>query len=292
MPFVRIGSARSRCLGVNFECSAAAAGGDRRAVVLPRRQHAGGHHRVDSRWPASVWGSSTSTAPNALRQRCIRVCATLPLVRRDGRFTDVDVTDLVPGDVIRLALGEVVPADMRLIEVSGLECNESILTGESTAAEKSLRTVGRRRRTGGFDRSGLHGNRRQRGRGHRRSSTRPDPTREFGRIAAGLGTRQPETDVPGGAAPLLLPAAVGGARVDRRHPGHQSAPAPAGHRLGAVRPGHRGRHHASAAARRGQHQPGDRRASTGQAQSAGQEAGVHRGPRRHRHADHRQDGHA
>ena len=52
-------------------------------------------------------------------------------MRRDGHFIKVDVTDLVPGDVIRLALGEVVPADVRLIEVNGLECNESILSGES-----------------------------------------------------------------------------------------------------------------------------------------------------------------
>jgi Mg2+-importing ATPase len=48
----------------------------------------------------------------------------------------VDVADLVVGDVIRLALGEVVPGDVRLIDVTGLECNESILSGESTAAEK------------------------------------------------------------------------------------------------------------------------------------------------------------
>jgi Mg2+-importing ATPase len=39
-------------------------------------------------------------------------------VRRDGRFATVDVGTLVPGAVIRLALGEVVPADVRLIETS------------------------------------------------------------------------------------------------------------------------------------------------------------------------------
>jgi magnesium-transporting ATPase (P-type) len=55
-------------------------------------------------------------------------------VRRDGQFAKIDVVDLVVGDVIRLALGEAVPADVRLIEVTGLECAESILSGESTAA--------------------------------------------------------------------------------------------------------------------------------------------------------------
>ncbi len=54
------------------------------------------------------------------------------VVRRDGHSSRVDVTVLVPGDVIRLALGEVIPADVRLIDVNGLECNESILSGEST----------------------------------------------------------------------------------------------------------------------------------------------------------------
>ena len=63
------------------------------------------------------------------------------VVRRDGTFVAIDVTELVPGDVIRLSLGEAVPADLRLIEATGLECNESILTGESTGAEKSPQPV-------------------------------------------------------------------------------------------------------------------------------------------------------
>lgn len=43
--------------------------------------------------------------------------------------------------MIRLSLGEVVPADLRLIEATGLECNESILTGESMGSEKSSQPV-------------------------------------------------------------------------------------------------------------------------------------------------------
>ncbi len=63
------------------------------------------------------------------------------LVRHDGEFVTVDVTALVPEDVIRLSLGEAVPADVRLIDVSGLECDEGILTGESTGSEKSPKKV-------------------------------------------------------------------------------------------------------------------------------------------------------
>jgi hypothetical protein len=49
------------------------------------------------------------------------------IVRRDGRFGDVDVRNLVPGDVIRRSLGQAVPADVRLIETAALECDESYL---------------------------------------------------------------------------------------------------------------------------------------------------------------------
>ena len=37
----------------------------------------------------------------------------------------------MPGDIIELRLGDIVQADVRLLEVSGLECDESVLTGES-----------------------------------------------------------------------------------------------------------------------------------------------------------------
>ena len=56
---------------------------------------------------------------------------------RDGHPHTVDVTELVPGDVVDLQLGKVVPADMRLLTTAGLECDESVLTGESLPVEKS-----------------------------------------------------------------------------------------------------------------------------------------------------------
>ena len=60
------------------------------------------------------------------------------LVERDGHVQEVDVVELVPGDVVRLRLGDIVPADMRLLQVNGLECDEAVLTGESAAAEKTV----------------------------------------------------------------------------------------------------------------------------------------------------------
>lgn len=114
------------------------------------------------------------------------------LVCRDGRFAQVDVTVLVPGDVIRLALGEVVPADVRLIEVSGLECNESILTGESSSAEKSVAPVDSEAALADSSDLAFMGTIVSAGQG-RGIVFATGATTQFGRIAAGLGSRQPET---------------------------------------------------------------------------------------------------
>jgi len=58
---------------------------------------------------------------------------------RDGKPVSVDVTTLVPGDVVQLSVGDVVPADLRLLRADSLQCDESVLTGESLAA-RSERT--------------------------------------------------------------------------------------------------------------------------------------------------------
>ena len=61
----------------------------------------------------------------------------LAAVDRDGASAEVAVTQLVPGDVVHLRVGDVIPADLRLLEVHELECDESVLTGESRATEKT-----------------------------------------------------------------------------------------------------------------------------------------------------------
>ena len=59
------------------------------------------------------------------------------LVRRDGRDQLVDNVAIVPGDIVTLAVGNVVPADLRLLEVDSLECDEAVLTGESMPVAKT-----------------------------------------------------------------------------------------------------------------------------------------------------------
>ena len=119
------------------------------------------------------------------------------VVLRDGHFTKVDVSALVPGDVIRLALGEVVPADVRLIEVNGLECNESILSGESAASEKSLSPVNADAGLTDSTDLAFMGTIVSAGEGLGAVYATGVNT-EFGRIAAGLGDRQPETEFQAG----------------------------------------------------------------------------------------------
>jgi Mg2+-importing ATPase len=60
------------------------------------------------------------------------------VVWRDASARPVDVRELVPGDLIDLRVGELVPADVRLVEATGLECDEAVLTGESVAAVKDI----------------------------------------------------------------------------------------------------------------------------------------------------------
>ncbi len=59
------------------------------------------------------------------------------LVFRDQKIVQINATELVPGDIIKLEAGDVIPADVRLIQVNALKTDESALTGESENAEKN-----------------------------------------------------------------------------------------------------------------------------------------------------------
>ncbi len=57
-------------------------------------------------------------------------------VKRDGKWVNPAARELVPGDVIRLRLGDIVPADARLLDGDPVEVDQSALTGESLPAER------------------------------------------------------------------------------------------------------------------------------------------------------------
>lgn len=70
-----------------------------------------------------------------------KMAANLASVTRDGNTEKIDATLLVPGDIVHLEAGAVVPADIRLFEMAQLKVDESALTGESVPSEKAIDTL-------------------------------------------------------------------------------------------------------------------------------------------------------
>lgn len=66
-----------------------------------------------------------------------KMAATSARVAREGAVQTVPTTELVPGDVVVLEAGNIVPADLRLTETAQLKINEAALTGESSTIEKN-----------------------------------------------------------------------------------------------------------------------------------------------------------
>lgn len=75
---------------------------------------------------------SAQRAATALSQLVSTRCDVL----RGGESYELDAEELVPGDIVLLASGSRIPADMRLLESLDLEIDESLLTGESMAVQK------------------------------------------------------------------------------------------------------------------------------------------------------------
>ena len=136
----------------------------------------------------------------------------LAFVERDGKAVEVNVATIIPGDVVHLRVGDVVPADLRVLAAQELECDESVLTGESRA---SVKTPTR-------SRPATH-----------RSISRPACSWErwfaavtgagsvvctgaqtaFGAIALRLGERQGRTRVPASCSGILASAGDGHRRA-------------------------------------------------------------------------------
>lgn len=62
-------------------------------------------------------------------------------VLRAGKWTEVPARELVPGDIVRVRLGDIIPADIKLTDGDYLQVDESALTGESLPVEKHLSDV-------------------------------------------------------------------------------------------------------------------------------------------------------
>jgi Mg2+-importing ATPase len=59
------------------------------------------------------------------------------VVTRDGKPSEINARLLVPGDLVSVYIGDIIPADMRIVESKDLQINEAVLTGESFPTEKT-----------------------------------------------------------------------------------------------------------------------------------------------------------
>lgn len=80
----------------------------------------------------TVQEGSAKRAAEALRQSV----ALKAEVKRDGAFVSVDAETVVPGDVFRVGVGDIIPADALVLEASAFTANEAALTGESYGVVK------------------------------------------------------------------------------------------------------------------------------------------------------------
>src|SRR5690606_7324190 len=69
------------------------------------------------------------------------IATTTTRVRRAGKTVRVDAQELVPGDIVLPDAGDIVTADLRLVQASNLQCDESVLTGESVPVAKQTEPV-------------------------------------------------------------------------------------------------------------------------------------------------------
>lgn len=114
------------------------------------------------------------------------------IVFRGGPGESLPVTALVPGDVVELRLGDIVPADVRLLSTAELECDESILTGESMPVAKDPAPVAPGSAVSELSSAALMGTVVHAGSG-RAVVVATGAATSFGHIATGLGGRPTET---------------------------------------------------------------------------------------------------
>jgi Mg2+-importing ATPase len=127
-----------------------------------------------------VQGYRSQEAARRLRRRAGQTATVV----RDGAARTVPVREIVPGDVLRLAAGDLVPADARLLQAKDLFLHEAALTGESLPREKHA---------GGADGMVLRGTSVVSGVGTA-VVTATGPATQFGHVVAQLAARPPETE--------------------------------------------------------------------------------------------------
>ncbi len=82
--------------------------------------------------------AKADTAAEALR----KMVHTTATALRDGAQREIPLAEVVPGDIVLLAAGDMVPADVQLVRAKDLHINQAMLTGEALPVEKIARPAG------------------------------------------------------------------------------------------------------------------------------------------------------
>ena len=141
----------------------------------------------------------SARAVAALHSQLTHTIVTL----RDGKDVTLEVTKLVPGDLVRIGVGDVVPADLRLLEANELECDESVLTGESEPARKTVEPVEHPESRLALPPCAFMGTVVRTGNGVG-VVVETDGHTEFGAVATRLGEQQPQTAFQQGLSEFSL----------------------------------------------------------------------------------------
>ena len=69
---------------------------------------------------------------------------TTTTVYRNGKPKEVNIREIVPGDIVDLFAGDMIPADLRIVSCKDLFINQATLTGESIPVEKTPKAAGKK----------------------------------------------------------------------------------------------------------------------------------------------------
>ncbi len=89
----------------------------------------------------TILGFFQERKANRALEALTRVLTPKAKVKRNGQWREIEASQIVVGDLVRLEIGNKVPADGRVVRADSLSCNEAVLTGESGAVEKSISKV-------------------------------------------------------------------------------------------------------------------------------------------------------
>ncbi len=81
----------------------------------------------------SLWREGRAKAAMAALKQRLRIQSR---VKRDGKWSTIPARELVPGDLVRVRIGDLLPADVKIVDGS-LGLDQSVLTGESGIVDKS-----------------------------------------------------------------------------------------------------------------------------------------------------------